>query len=95
MNALTVFNTFERGPTMPVTLDSISDTLTGAYLHVARTVTRRAERLVTRLYLDEVLKNKYNLVYLNRLSSLLFVLALYEDRHGGVESPTYAGAKQL
>jgi len=71
------------------------DTLTGAYLHVARTVTRRAERLVTRLYLDEVLKNKYNLVYLNRLSSLLFVLALYEDRHGGVESPTYAGAKQL
>ncbi len=66
------------------------DTLTGAQAHLARTVIRRAERAVARLYDAGEMKNVQNLRYLNRLSSLLFVLALYEDHHGGVESPTYA-----
>lgn len=66
------------------------DTLTGAQAHLARTVIRRAEREVARLYDAGEMKNVQNLRYLNRLSSLLFVVALYEDHHGGVESPTYA-----
>ena len=66
------------------------DTLTGAQAHLTRTVVRRAERAVARLYHEEGLKNVQNLHYLNRLSSLLFVIALYEDKHGGVENPTYA-----
>jgi len=44
-----------------------------AFLHQARTVCRRAERLVTTLARQEVV-GKYALVYLNRLSDLLFVL---------------------
>jgi cob(I)alamin adenosyltransferase len=44
-----------------------------AFLHQARTVCRRAERLVTTLAREEAV-GKYALVYLNRLSDLLFVL---------------------
>ncbi|HEY84939.1 MAG TPA: cob(I)yrinic acid a,c-diamide adenosyltransferase [Chloroflexi bacterium] len=66
------------------------DTLSGAQAHLARTVIRRAERAVARLQHQGDLKNTYILKYLNRLSSLLFVLALFEDKMGGVEKPTYA-----
>ncbi len=52
----------------------------GAALHLARTVVRRAERRVVRLADQGLLRNKQVLAYLNRLSSLLFVLALFEDR---------------
>ena len=43
--------------------------------HVARTVTRRAERLVVELVLTEPGVNSEVMVYLNRLSDLLFVFA--------------------
>lgn len=45
----------------------------GAAFHVARTVTRRAERAVLRLSRDEEV-GQSALLYLNRLSDLLFVL---------------------
>lgn len=45
-----------------------------AALHVARTVCRRAERLLVRLSREEPV-GAYDLPYLNRLSDLLFVLA--------------------
>lgn len=45
-----------------------------AHLHLARTVTRRAERLVTELAREEVV-NTQAIAYLNRLSDLLFVLS--------------------
>ena len=44
-----------------------------AFLHQARTVCRRAERLVTTLARQEAV-GPHALVYLNRLSDLLFVL---------------------
>jgi cob(I)alamin adenosyltransferase len=44
-----------------------------AYLHLARTITRRAERLVSELAADEPV-NPEALKYLNRLSDHLFVL---------------------
>jgi len=66
------------------------DTLPGAYLHLARTVVRRAERSVAFLHTEGLLKNKFILQYLNRLSSVLYVLSLYEDRRAGIETPTYA-----
>src|ERR1700723_1680463 len=44
-----------------------------AYLHLARTVTRRAERLVCALAADETV-NPEAIKYLNRLSDHLFVL---------------------
>lgn len=46
----------------------------GAHLHLARTVCRRAERRVEALAEREAV-NRHDLVYLNRLSDLLFVWA--------------------
>jgi cob(I)alamin adenosyltransferase len=48
--------------------------LVGALLHQARTVCRRAERIVTTLARQEAIGGQC-LVYLNRLSDLLFVLS--------------------
>jgi cob(I)alamin adenosyltransferase len=66
------------------------DSLAGAALEVARTVVRRAERLVARLAHEGGLRNDTPLKYLNRLSSLLFMMARLEDRAAGVESFTLA-----
>ncbi|MGA8104063.1 MAG: cob(I)yrinic acid a,c-diamide adenosyltransferase, partial [Candidatus Acidiferrales bacterium] len=54
-----------------------------SYLHLARTVTRRAERSVVELADQQ--RDRINpavLHYLNRLSDLLFVLARYSNDHG-------------
>ena len=54
----------------------------GALLHVARTVCRRAERRVVSLGTDEV--EPILVVYLNRLSDLLFVMARAVNHRAGV-----------
>jgi cob(I)alamin adenosyltransferase len=59
------------------------DTSTSAWLDVARTVVRRAERCVARLMLEDELENEAIIRYLNRLSSLLFALARYEEHLAG------------
>jgi cob(I)alamin adenosyltransferase len=66
------------------------DTLPGAALDLARAIARRAERIVTRLVHEEQFHNTQVLRYLNRLSSLLFVLARYEDAAAGVSHVTLA-----
>ena len=50
-------------------------------LDLARTQVRTAERRVVDLKTAGLLPNIHLLVYLNRLSDLLFMLARYEDRH--------------
>ncbi len=62
----------------------------GAALDLARTVVRRAERKVAWLAHHGELSNPDLLRYLNRLSSLCFVLALWEDRQGGMAGPRLA-----
>ena len=52
-----------------------------AHLHVARTVCRRAERSVVALMKAETI-NPHVLIYLNRLSDLLFVLARVANQNG-------------
>ncbi len=59
-----------------------------ATLHVARTVCRRAERVVVQLARNEEI-GEYNLPYLNRLSDLLFVLARFENKYQGIPEPTW------
>ena len=66
------------------------DSLSGATLDVARTVVRRAERLVVKLMHDGLVSNEQIVRYLNRLSSLLFALARYEDALAGVSQVTLA-----
>ncbi len=51
----------------------------GALLHLARGVCRRAERAVVRLSRQEKV-NPQLIVYINRLSDLLFVLARYVNK---------------
>ena len=51
------------------------------YLHIARTVTRRAERKIVALSKKEKI-NSITIIYLNRLSDLLFVLARYTNNKG-------------
>ncbi len=65
------------------------DTVSGAALDVARVVTRRTERLATRMAHAANLRNDVLLAYLNRLSSLLFVLGRLEEQEEGVR-PTKA-----
>jgi cob(I)alamin adenosyltransferase len=66
------------------------DAPAGAALDLARTVVRRAERLVVRLAHQGTLDNPVLLRYLNRLSSLCFVLELWENRQAGGERPSLA-----
>ena len=55
----------------------------GAFLHQARTVVRRAERvLVGMLAEPDAAVNRLVLVYLNRLSDLLFVMSRYVNDKG-------------
>lgn len=55
-----------------------------AQLHVARTVCRRAERLVDALGRKEEI-GKFPLIFLNRLADLLFVTARYVNMLSGQE----------
>lgn len=56
---------------------------TGAHLHVARTVCRRAEREVTALVEEDPALSKLVIPYINRLSDLLFTLARAVNRRAG------------
>ncbi len=59
-----------------------------AALHLARTVCRRAERSVVRLSHDEPVPELF-LVYLNRLSDLLFTLARLANHRDGAGDVTW------
>jgi cob(I)alamin adenosyltransferase len=66
------------------------DTPEGAALALARTIIRRAERGVAYLLHQGLVENQELLRYLNRLSSLCFVLELLENQVGGKSDPTLA-----
>jgi len=66
------------------------DTPGAGALDLARTVLRRAEREVARLTHSGELANPDLLRYLNRCSSLCFVLALAEIQSAGLAGPTLA-----
>ena len=59
------------------------DSTAGAALALARAIVRRAERRVVGLQQDGQLQNAALHQYLNRLSSLLFVLELAENKAAG------------
>ena len=57
---------------------------TGAALHVARTVCRRAERAVVALAATSGSVDPAVLTYMNRLSDLLFVMARVANKRAGI-----------
>jgi cob(I)alamin adenosyltransferase len=66
-----------------------------AFLHQARTVVRRAERvLVTLLATPDEAVNRLVLVYLNRLSDLLFVMSRYVNDKGAGDVLWVPGASR-
>jgi cob(I)alamin adenosyltransferase len=66
------------------------DTKGGGALDLARAIVRRAERRIVKLSDTGGLDNPSLVAYLNRLSSLLFVLELLEIRMGGFRTPSQA-----
>ncbi len=58
--------------------------MASAQLDVARTVVRRAERVCVALVRGGISDNRHIVGYLNRLSTLLYLLARYEDDRKGV-----------
>jgi cob(I)alamin adenosyltransferase len=62
------------------------ETAGGGALALARTVTRRAERRIAELFAAGELENKALQGYLNRLSSLCFILELAENQFAGKET---------
>lgn len=65
-------------------------TLAAAQLHIARTVCRRAERIVAELQEHEAL-GQHALIYLNRLSDYLFTLARWENRQANAAEDKWSG----
>jgi len=66
--------------------------LDASYLHVARTVARRAEREISRLMETEEI-NQYAASYVNRLSDYLFAIARFVNFEGQVEEQAYITKK--
>ena len=56
------------------------DSLSGSALALSRTIIRRAERRVAELLDSGIINNSIILQYLNRLSSLAFILELFENQ---------------
>ncbi len=61
-----------------------------AYAHVCRTITRRSERGVVALALEETVPEEI-IVFLNRLSDYFFVLARYIAKVEGKEEVKWLG----
>jgi cob(I)alamin adenosyltransferase len=74
---------FSQSVGMPKAFILPGDTPSGAALSLARAVVRRAERRVAELFTQKELSNEELLRYLNRLSSLCFVLELVENHTAG------------
>ncbi len=64
-----------------------------AYLHMARTITRRAERLCVALSEGETVNSEV-IKYLNRLSDLFFVLSRYCNNQGSSDVLWVPGANR-
>lgn len=65
----------------------------GATFHLARTVCRRAERAAVSCSKEEDI-SAATIKFLNRLSDFFFVLARFENKHGGTAEETWNPEKK-
>jgi cob(I)alamin adenosyltransferase len=82
-----LIQSFDGRVTIPKEFVAPGDSVSGATMDVARAVVRRAERTVTQLLHSGSGATSVMVAYLNRVSSLLFGLARFEDSLAGV-TPT-------
>jgi len=75
---------------MPTEFIIPGDTKSGALMDLARTTIRRAERRIVELSERNGVQNPSILSYLNRLSSLFFLLEIYEVKTSGSGLPILA-----
>ena len=76
---------FDSRVAIPKEFVAPGDSVGGATLDLARAIVRRAERTIAHLLHTGSGANPDMVSYLNRLSSLLFGLARYEDTLAGVQ----------
>ena len=69
----------EKQITMPTTFILPGGTPTAAYIDLARSVSRRCERHIVGLCDSGAIKNPSLLIWMNRLSDYLWLLARYEE----------------
>ena len=67
--------------------------MAASYLHICRTVCRRAERYAVQLATEELI-NQESLKYLNRLSDWFFVTARIENKNGENDTLWVPGSNQ-
>ena len=70
------------------------DTWVGAAIDLARTTVRRAERRMAEILHRGDVKNPEMLRYLNRLSTLIFLIEQLESQTAGTPNPTLAKTEQ-
>ncbi|KUP08270.1 ATP:cob(I)alamin adenosyltransferase [Bacillus coahuilensis m2-6] len=66
-----------------------------ALLHIARTITRRAERLIVSLVAEHEMVPKHSLAYINRLSDYLFAAARAVNHRSGVKDIEYNRGRKV
>ena len=86
----TQIDEINQAVTVPGEFITPGDTKAGAVIDLARTVVRRAERQVAFLFHQGKIENRELLRYMNRLSSLCFILELFENQASGNSRPTRA-----
>ena len=80
---------------MPKEFIVSGDSKAGAAFDLARTVVRRAERRVVAVADQGELNNDQILRYLNRLSTLCFLLLLWENLQAGIDTPRLASGSDV
>jgi len=79
-----------KGISIPDAFIVPGDSKSGAAMDLARTIIRRAERQIAHLLHQKKIENHELLRYINRLSSLCFVLELLENQAAGSTTLTFA-----
>ncbi|MFH0882638.1 MAG: cob(I)yrinic acid a,c-diamide adenosyltransferase [bacterium] len=67
----------------------------GAALHIARTICRRGERRLTELIETGGAVNEHSLIFVNRLSDLLFTLARWANHRAGKPETPWHGQEYI
>jgi cob(I)alamin adenosyltransferase len=77
---------YEKAAAIPPEFVAFGQRETSSHMDIARTIVRKAERMIVKVKSEGMIGNDYILKYLNRLSDLIFLLAYFEEREGKAET---------